>query len=1440
MESRRCWCGGILKPCAHPSYYECQNCKTFIVKDIPSRQKLENFYTFDGYWNDYVTNKFGYPSIQERAEVDFRDRIPIWFKILKIFKPNTESLLEIGCAHGGFLYFCKENGVKNVVGIEVDKKTCEFAKNKFNLKEIIPGLFPDVDLPIEKFDVVAGFDVLEHFTDPLKALKHVAKILNEDGICIFQTPNYKGEGEKWLHFKPEEHLFLFNEQNIYLLFDRAGLDIIEILPGIIREDMIVIAKRKINVDDIELKPTDYKSSFKNSIKPLKIGIGLVEHMGDIIACEPVSRYLRAKYPDAHITWCVREEYEELINPNPYIDETLVVNCLTEWIELKRSSIFDKVVDLHIHGRICPTCDIPLNNINGKVIVTAENYYFLGSLLSAFSRSAGLPSIDGKPRVYITKQAKDKVDSLNLPLKYIVFHCSSNEKSRDWIDKNWVKLAEHILKKHKLSIVEVGTESILQKYNFNDFINLCGKTTILETAEVIRRSLLFIGVDSGPAHIANAVETPGVVLLGHYRNFKRYMPFTGDYANGANVKLIYNDFGPASGIPVGEVINAVDEFISNFEEGGVKVDKNVEIETEFDEVKKEKRAKVIAFFLPQFHPIPENDKWWGKGFTEWRMVATSKPLFPGHYQPRIPADTGFYDLRVPETREMQAELAREYGIDAFCYWHYWFNGKLLLERPLIEILESGKPDFPFCLAWANENWTRRWDGLDNEIIMKQTYGGIMDHVEHFNWLLKFFKDERYFKIEGKPAFLIYRPGQIPDLKDMIKLWRRLAKDNGFDLFLISIKCSADNVSNWRGTGFDGELIFQPFFSIIINFQVIKKGLSLDKISFIFDYTETVNLMSDVNEEFMKQSNNVFACVTPGWDNTARRKRFKPFILTNPSPEIFEKWLRVEIERIQNRKPEHRIVFINAWNEWGEGNYLEPDLKFGHSYLEAIKRAVYDDNRPKNWKGRKFFSLDAESEFTTESLLQFARTMYSENNLILSERYFYLALRYAIKEISRAYHNIRVLNWLGKDNEAKTGIRNLNLLKSLLSQIHNDIAILKYNSNDINSAISHLKESTYHDRNNITAWKNLADIFIERGELEQALSSYREILKIMPDDVETLLNIADICLELGDGQNAEFFYKKVLEVDPKNERAKFRIIQLNNAKRNYLPLVSIIIPVFNQVKHTKLAIESIQKFTNVSYEIIVVDNASTDETKDYLSSLSATIGEVVKVITNPQNYGFPKAVNQGIALSRGEYIVVLNNDVIVTDKWIERLIAHTIDDPTIGIVAPMSNYVSGLQKLDGAEKFYLKGEKVDEISLLKFSEDLYQKNKGQKLIFPRVAGLCMLIKRKVIEIIGGFDERFSPGNFEDDDFCLRTVLAGFKIAIAKDVFIHHFGSKSFNANGREKYIHILKQNEKIFVEKWGAPPTEIFLGKKKPKHNEIFIPLTTNEKNQNAETFTLYDR
>lgn len=1390
MNAKRCWCGGILYNSIHEGYLQCQNCSTLVVKNQPSQNDLKKFYTFDDYWHNYVTGKFGYPSIEERAERDFRDRILIWFSILKKYKPEADSLLEIGCAHGGFLYFCKENGIKNVVGVEVDPKTCEFAREKFKLENIIPGLFPDVQLPLEKFDVIAGFDVLEHFTDPIKALKAIKKLLKDDGICIFQTPCYNGEGQDWLHFKPEEHLFLFNRQNIFLLFDKVGLDVFDILPGIIREDMFVIARHKKLVDKIQIEiPTD-ESSFKKFLNPMKIAIGLIEHMGDIVACEPVSRYLKSEYPDSHIVWCVREEYKELIDSNPYVDETLVVNCLTEWIYLKENGIFDKVVDLHIHNRICPICNVKLKNINGNTVVTGENYFYFGSLLSAFCRSAGIPVLDGKPNVYIPDTIVEKVNSLKLPEQYIVFHCTSNEKAKDWDERKWIELSKYIMKKYKIPIVEIGTNSVLGKSEIK-FINLCGKTSILESAEVIKRAMLFIGVDSGPAHLANAVETPGIILLGHYRNFKRYIPFTGGYADEENARLIYNDFGPAYEIPLEKVIESADEFLNE------KLRKSFEQISTENKLNPEKKAKVIAFFLPQFHPIPENDKWWGKGFTEWRNVVMAKPLFPGHYQPHIPADTGFYDLRLPEIRKLQAELANQYGIEAFCYWHYWFNGKLLLERPIVEILESGEPDFPFCFAWANENWTRRWDGLNNEILIEQTYGGIKDHIEHFNWLLKFFKDPRYFKVDGKPIFLIYRPGQIPDLKDMIELWRRLARKSGLpDLFLIAIKASADAVLNWKTLGFDGELVFQPLFAGIVNYFQSKREMPHQEMDFIFEYDEAVELMSKFNEETLKQSKTSFACVVPSWDNTARRKKLKPFILTNSSSETFERWLRIEIERLRDRDPEYKIVFINAWNEWAEGNHLEPDLKFGYAYLEAVRRAVYGSSYfTIRHKTRKFYTID--DEITPDALLQFARKIYLEKDKGLAERYFNLSLRYTLKEMANSYHRYKLFNWTHKEEEAEKELQSFKILSSLASQIHNDIGVIKHSDDEIVESYLHLQLALLYDPNNLTAIKNLAELLIEQGYVEKAVELYQEILKRNPDDKDAIEAIAQIFKE-------------------------------NDSLENQ-PVASIIIPVFNQIEYTKLAIESIRKYTNIPYEIIVIDNASTDGTFEYLSSLGD-----IKLIRNSQNYGFPKAINQGIAVAKGKYIVVLNNDVIVTDRWLERLIEHFKDDESIGIIGPVSNFVSGVQVLNGVEKIYSMNGVVDEKLLQNFANEIYMKNKGEKFLFPRIAGLCMVIKREVIEKIGGFDERFTPGNFEDDDYCLRANLAGFKVAIARDVFIHHFGSKSFKADGVKKYIELLKRNEKIFIKKWGATPREIFTRNKKPRICEIFIPIKTNTEIQNAQS------
>ena len=349
--------------------------------------------------------------------------------------------------------------------------------------------------------------------------------------------------------------------------------------------------------------------------------------------------------------------------------------------------------------------------------------------------------------------------------------------------------------------------------------------------------------------------------------------------------------------------------------------------------------MIAFYLPQFHPIPENDQWWGKGFTEWANVGKAKPFFPGHYQPHIPADLGFYDLRLPETRLAQAELAARYGIEGFCYYHYWFNGKRLLERPFDEVLSSGEPRFPFCLAWANEPWSRRWLGEERNILQEQTYS-LKDDVKHIRWLIKAFCDPRYIRIEGRPLFLIYRPRDLPDPKRTTDVFRDHCIKSGIpEPYLLGTNAHSRHI-DCRDLGFDGTLNFEPQLGVLPDFMDDHIRLSKLKRNFeygvinarlkIYDYSSARRLMNARKKPFP-----VYPCIFVGWDNTPRRGK-NGIIIINSTPKNFESGLSDIVQSTVVKEFDDRLVFINAWNEWAEGNHLEPDLKYGVDYLEGIKR------------------------------------------------------------------------------------------------------------------------------------------------------------------------------------------------------------------------------------------------------------------------------------------------------------------------------------------------------------------------------------------------------------------------------------------------------------------------------------------------------------------------
>lgn len=362
-------------------------------------------------------------------------------------------------------------------------------------------------------------------------------------------------------------------------------------------------------------------------------------------------------------------------------------------------------------------------------------------------------------------------------------------------------------------------------------------------------------------------------------------------------------------------------------------------------------RALCFYLPQFHPIPENDDWWGPGFTEWTNVAQARPRFRGHYQPHVPADLGFYDLRLEETRLAQAELAKEYGVGGFCYYHYWFNGRRLLERPFDEVLASGKPDFPFCLCWANGNWTRRWDAAEHEVLMLQDYAGY-DAAQHMEWLVRSFRDPRYVRVGGRPLFLVYQPGALANRAAVIRTWRETAARLGFpELYLCAVQSPGDRTEyaealadgfdamtefapTGRRPGVDGPLGALRTFTRRVAGRVVTEILApVRSWMRVFSYRE-------VAEEAMRrvpEGERVFPCVMPSWDNSARR-RSGATVIQNDDAELYQRWLEHACRRVAGNPADEQLVFINAWNEWAEGCHLEPDRRNGRRFLEATRNAL----------------------------------------------------------------------------------------------------------------------------------------------------------------------------------------------------------------------------------------------------------------------------------------------------------------------------------------------------------------------------------------------------------------------------------------------------------------------------------------------------------------------
>jgi lipopolysaccharide biosynthesis protein len=352
---------------------------------------------------------------------------------------------------------------------------------------------------------------------------------------------------------------------------------------------------------------------------------------------------------------------------------------------------------------------------------------------------------------------------------------------------------------------------------------------------------------------------------------------------------------------------------------------------------------ICFYLPQYHPVPENDRWWGKGFTEWTNVSKTRPRFPGHYQPHLPTDLGFYDLRLPETRMEQVKLASEHGIYGFCYYHYWFYGRRILERPFSEVLKSGEPDFPFCLCWANENWSRRWDGKNDDVLLEQKYSD-EDDLAHIKALAPAMRDERYIRSNNAAVFLVYRVGCLPNPKRFSEIWREEARKQGVgELYLCSVQSHPDDqLIDPLSCGFDAAVEFAPDWTKL-GAPIGRNRLQRYWARFtghygpymrdnVFDYLS----MRDNTLNKKRPAYPWIRCCTPMWDNAARRESGAT-ILINSSPEAYQNWLATLVQTTHITSNTD-LVFINAWNEWAEGCHLEPCRQYGRRYLEATRNGL----------------------------------------------------------------------------------------------------------------------------------------------------------------------------------------------------------------------------------------------------------------------------------------------------------------------------------------------------------------------------------------------------------------------------------------------------------------------------------------------------------------------
>ena len=1732
--NRKCCCGGQLRDSVHPHYFQCELCGTHVARQKYSAEELSNFYTFSGYWHEHQTLVSGYPAIESRAKSDLSDRIPYWYQLVQNYTDKRGPLLEIGCAHGGFLSYCHDHGIENVVGVEVDEDTCEFARKHFQLPHVYSGLFPDVKLPVSSFNIITGFDVIEHFADPVTGITAIANLLSENGTFIFQTPCYRGEDALWEQFRPFEHLFLYNESSIKQLFTSSGLEITNILPGYFPDDMFVIG-RKVNIT-------------KNII------FLRTDSIGDNILASSMLPHIRAKYPDNRITVLCQDHIVELYESSPFVDAVIGFDRRKGYQdEAYRHFILQKLRELHadlllnslysrdplydlfainsgararvaFNGNLCNIADDERNTNNANyTTVISDNEKHKPELERHrdFLEGIGIQVSKLEPTIWLKAEdeefaetffKKNKLD----PTKTVGLFAGAQNNVR--IYQSYGISLSDVCKSYGLSIIGLGgsddSEINIQNLNATGVhtINLSGKTNLRQTAAILKRCRLAVGAETGLAHMACAVGTPNVVLLGggHFSRFMPYSPLTSIVClplecYGCNWQCKYSRVHCIKDINVEVLALAVRQTLAG----------------------KSDKPRVFVQGTSLWEGNAEKPHW--QSFHNLLNVADVEIIPVGDIPPFT---SGIWDKLRSMDRPTQGNFLKEaadefiqHGEKLFSYND--FEGAESSFRRALELHNNMPQAFNdlgvlYTQTGDNEKALRHYEAAVNiqpenatfiknladfyYVVNKDTQKALElyikgltvnpDDIEILLTLGKLFIENR--QLESAMDFYKRVLGIDPQNSDALKIIDLLNNQdqvatsgqteaatidmvNPSDGYLVSAIVSTYNSERFiRGCleDLESQTIADRLEIVVVDSCSAQNERAIveeyqrkySNIKYIrTDKRETVYAawnrgIKAASGKYITNANTddrhrkdalekLFDCLeqnpdkvlayadsfvttieNESFDSCAVSDRFQwpdfnkelmlnycfigphPMWRKNLHEELgffdekyqtaadYDFWLRAArkydffhikeflglycldessvsrkgeiplLEAKEIQKKYRRILYLDKLNGNQDRNikrtilfvlHASPEYRYGgteyYSFnlikeLTRLKNEVrvlypiYDKQQSlpilveKTFQGITAYELRSNQvnhiniENDSHAYVQLFKQVLSTTRFDIVHFHHTLGLPYIFFKVVKEYgikscltlhdfwliclnvhllrHDVNdicdgptsvsicadcLLSGQVHDEELSSQLNSIlekrkREVTSLLNEIDIISAPSQYVAEKFNHylklekeikisglGLTHVKE-VLHKRvsktvrfgyfGGIAKIKNvnvLVDAFkIVKGNATLSIwgngaaddiKKLRDNIKpdnriqyhggYLPDQLDDILKLIDVFCNPSLMESYSFTVREALSrnvpvissnrgalpeiiidhqngllIDPSSvtdlSSAILEIIndrQLLDRLRDNINhvlsieedarswdlryqslllikdnLTSIIILTFNQLKHTKLCLQSIEKCTPQPHELILVDNGSTDGTLGYLRKY-ANDRNNVRVISNKENLGFAAGNNQGLAVANGNYVLMLNNDTVVTEGWLGRMLSVFERYPEVGIVGPVSNNISGPQQVKEASY-----RSLDDMP--SFAKKWSAEHDGQSMEFQRVVGFCLLAKREVIDRIGGLDEKFGSGNFEDDDFCLRAAAVGYKARIAQNAFIHHTGSQTFKGAGIN-YQQSLERNWEIFKSKWKLP-------------------------------------